>query len=218
MPDRTRERFQGALLGLAVGDALGAQVEFMPPGSFPPVTTMAGGGPHHLQPGQWTDDTSMALCLAKSLLDCPAFDPADQMRRYCRWYRQGYWSSTGRCFDIGNATRAALVHFERDGQPFAGSADPHKAGNGSIMRLAPAALRYAGKPAAALSYAADSSRTTHAAPTCIDGCRYLAALLVGAVHGVDKATLLAPNYAPVAGAWQTAPLCPEIAAVAAGSF
>ncbi|MGH7464336.1 MAG: ADP-ribosylglycohydrolase family protein, partial [Longimicrobiales bacterium] len=130
--DNTADRTRGALLGLAVGDALGATVEFMSPGTFEPVTDMIGGGPHGLQPGEWTDDTSMALCLAWSLVDIGGFEPADQMRRYVRWYREGYMSSTGSCFDIGNTTRAALHRIERDGEPFAGSTDPRAAGNGSI--------------------------------------------------------------------------------------
>ena len=91
-----RARYQGSLLGLAVGDALGTTLEFCPPGTFGPVDSIRGGGPFRLKPGQWTDDTSMALCLADSLLACGTFDPADQMRRYVRWYRQGYLSSTGR--------------------------------------------------------------------------------------------------------------------------
>ena len=75
------DRFRGCLLGLAVGDAVGTTVEFRPRGSFPPVTDMIGGGPFRLKPGEWTDDTSMALCLATSLIECAGFDPADQMRR-----------------------------------------------------------------------------------------------------------------------------------------
>ena len=102
-----RDRYRGALLGLAVGDALGTTLEFKRPGSFAPITDMVGGGPFGLKPGQWTDDTSMALCLAESLVECRGFDPVDQLRRYCRWYREGHLSSTGRCFDIGNTTRAA---------------------------------------------------------------------------------------------------------------
>jgi ADP-ribosylglycohydrolase len=62
-----RDRYRGALLGLAVGDALGTTLEFKRPGTFQPVTDMVGGGPFGLKPGQWTDDTSMALCLAESL-------------------------------------------------------------------------------------------------------------------------------------------------------
>jgi hypothetical protein len=89
------ERYRGCLLGLAVGDALGTTLEFKPPGSFDPVGDMVGGGPFGLRPGEWTDDTSMALCLAESLIERRGFDPVDQLERYCRWYRLGHLSSTG---------------------------------------------------------------------------------------------------------------------------
>jgi hypothetical protein len=82
MPPSLAERYRGALLGLACGDAVGTTVEFKPRGSFQPLTDMVGGGPFHLKPGQWTDDTSMALCLAESLLNKNGFNAADQMGRY----------------------------------------------------------------------------------------------------------------------------------------
>ncbi len=208
----------GALLGLAAGDALGAAVEFMASGTFAPLDGMRGGGPHGLAPGQWTDDTSMALCLADSLLACDGFDARDQMQRYVRWYREGYRSSTGACFDIGNTTRAALESFERTGDPFSGRDDPRAAGNGSIMRLAPVALRWAHDPEQAIAFAADSSRTTHGAVEAVDACRYLAGLIVGALRGDDRDTLLAPMYSPLGDGWQRRPLAPKIAEVAAGSF
>ena len=207
-----RQHYRGALLGLAAGDALGTTLEFERPGSFEPLGDMIGGGPFGLEPGQWTDDTSMALCLAESLIECGGFDPGDQMRRYLRWYRHGHLSSTDRCFDIGNATRGALQRFERDDNPYAGSTDPETAGNGSIMRLAPVPLLYANDPVEAVARAADSSRTTHAAETAIDGCRLLAALIVGALTGVRKDELLAPDF------WTHGRLHPEIAAIARGSF
>src|SRR5690606_18751575 len=108
----TLDRFRGALLGLAVGDALGTTLEFRSPGSFQPITDMVGGGPFGLEPGQWTDDTSMALCLAESLVERRGFDPLDQLERYSRWHDEGHLSSTGRCFDIGNTVRAALERYE----------------------------------------------------------------------------------------------------------
>ena len=89
------ERFKGSLLGLAAGDALGTTVEFAEPGSFKPVEDMAGGGVFRLKAGQWTDDTSMALCLAESLIESGGFDPVDQMQRYAKWRNEGYLSSTG---------------------------------------------------------------------------------------------------------------------------
>src|SRR5271170_7553891 len=98
MDMRDVDKFHGALLGLAVGDAIGTTVEFKQPGAFPPVTDMVGGGPFGLPVGAWTDDTSMALCLAESLLAVKGFDPVDQLTRYLRWYREGHLSTTGSCF------------------------------------------------------------------------------------------------------------------------
>ncbi len=122
-----QDRYLGCLLGLACGDAVGTTVEFSPRGSFAPLTGMVGGGPFSLQAGQWTDDTSMALCLAASLVECNDFDARDQMERYVRWLEEGYYSSTGRCFDIGATTSQALHRYQRTGDPFSGSADPYAA-------------------------------------------------------------------------------------------
>jgi ADP-ribosyl-[dinitrogen reductase] hydrolase len=213
-----RDRYRGALLGLAAGDALGTTLEFRPPGSFQPIDDMVGGGPFGLKAGQWTDDTSMALCLAESLVERGGFDPADQMRRYVRWWREGVWSSTGSCFDIGVTTRSALRRFEETGEPLAGSTDPHSAGNGAIMRLAPVPLAFAADPEKAIELAGESSLTTHGARTCVDACRYLAGLIVGALFGEGKSQLLSPRYTPVPGLWERQPLAPAIDEVAVGSF
>ena len=215
----TREdRYLGCLLGLAVGDALGTTLEFTSPGSFDPIDDMVGGGPFSLEPGQWTDDTSMALCLAESLVSCRGFDATDQMERYVRWWQDGRLSSTGRCFDIGGTTRRSLSRFQTTGDPYAGPTGNDTAGNGSIMRLAPIPLLYAASAGEAMSRAADSSRTTHGAQAAVDACRYMAGIIVGALRGEAKETLLWPGYTPVPGSWDDAPLHPEIADIAAGSF
>ena len=214
----TPDRFRGCLIGLACGDALGTALEFESPTTLKPIDDMVGGGPFNLIAGQWTDDTSMALCLASSLIDLGGFDPEDQMRRYVRWWRQGYLSSTGRCFDIGGTVRDALARFESDGNPIAGSVDEYSAGNGSLMRLAPVPMYYAGKPELAIQRAADSSRTTHQAREAIDACRYFAGLIVSALEGVERVELLAPMQCPVKGLWVREPLAPEIIRIAEGSF
>jgi ADP-ribosyl-[dinitrogen reductase] hydrolase len=212
------DRYRGCLLGLATGDALGTTLEFQSPGTFAPINDMIGGGPFRLQPGEWTDDTSMALCLAESLIEQQDFDPADQLERYVRWYREGHLSSTGRCFDIGNTVQEALSRFERTGQVDCGSDDPMSAGNGSLMRLAPVPLSYAGTPQEALEKSGESSRTTHGTAAAIDACRYFGGLLVGAVNEVSKDTLLSDHYCPIPGYWDDKPLVPGIDAIAAGSF
>jgi ADP-ribosyl-[dinitrogen reductase] hydrolase len=190
MPITTQDRFRGCLLGLAAGDAVGTTVEFKRRGSFKPVTDMVGGGPFHLKPGQWTDDTSMALCLAESLIEENGFDARDQMERYVRWFRDGHLSSTGRCFDIGNTTRAALVAFERTGNPFSGSNYPHSAGNGSLMRLASIPIFFYPDMEQGVQYAAESSSTTHGSAECVDACKLYAYMLVKALDGKSKAEIL----------------------------
>src|ERR1700745_4042812 len=133
MPIPRIERYRGSLLGLAAGDALGTTLEFRTPGTFAPINDIVGGGVFGLKPGEWTDDTSMALCLATSLTELGRFDPADQMRRYWKGVDEGYMSSNGRCFDVGNTVYDALERFRQTGQALSGSTDPWSAGNGCIM-------------------------------------------------------------------------------------
>ncbi len=217
-PKSPTDRWKGALVGLAVGDALGTTLEFHPPGSFEPIADMVGGGPFRLRPGEWTDDTSMALCLAESLVATGGFDPADQIRRYVKWYRQGHLSSTGRCFDIGITVSGALRRFEAGGEAFAGSAEERTAGNGSIMRLAPVPMLYATDPESAIHYSGESSRTTHQNRMCIDACRYFGGLIAGALTGAAKDDLLSKRYSPAGDSWTRHPLRQEIDDIAAGSF
>ncbi len=133
--EKDADRFHGCLLGLAVGDAVGTTVEFRARGTFQPLTDMIGGGPFNLKAGQWTDDTSMALCLATSLIMKKGFDPVDQMERYRDWYKKGYLSSTGRCFDIGNTVRSALEMYPRTKNPFSGSTLPIQQGTAHSCAL-----------------------------------------------------------------------------------
>ncbi|NJN82000.1 MAG: ADP-ribosylglycohydrolase family protein [Caldilineaceae bacterium] len=206
-----RDRSRGCLLGLAVGDAVGTSVEFSPRGTFEPLTDMVGGGPFGLQPGQWTDDTSMGLCLATSLVERSGFDAQDQMERYVRWADHGYLSSTGSCFDIGNTVASALIRFKQSGDAFAGSVDPRTAGNGSIMRLAPIPLFYFPDVDATERYAAQSSRTTHAAPECLDACRLMARMIYRGLAGDSKDELLFGDCETFSGA-------PKIVAIARGDY
>lgn len=187
----TQQRFEGCLLGLACGDAVGGPVEFYRRGRFPPVQGMHGGGKFELHPGEWTDDTAMALCLAESLLACGGSDPLDQMQRYWRWANEGHHSTRPQAFGLGKTVAASLMRFRRAGDPLAGSEDPATAGNGSLMRLAPVAMYFVNDRRAALDAAVLSSRTTHAADECLAACRYLVAILHAALHGAtDKAAVL----------------------------
>lgn len=204
------DRFRGCLLGLAVGDAVGTTVEFQRRGSFPPVTDMVGGGPFRLEPGQWTDDTSMALCLATSLLARNGFDPVDQMDRYLDWYQNGYLSSTGHCFDIGTTVRQALEEYERTGNPFSGATDPYSAGNGSLMRLAPVPLFYFPDLEKMIHFAGESSRTTHGTLECVEACQLFAETLFRALSGMSKDDVLFGATVKIAS--------PGIAEIARGEY
>ncbi|KGM40429.1 ADP-ribosylglycohydrolase [Aquabacterium sp. NJ1] len=179
-------RYRGCLLGLACGDAVGTTVEFCPRGSFDPITDMVGGGPFNLKPGQWTDDTAMAICLAQSLLHRSGFDATDQMNRYLNWWRWGYPSPTGECFDIGMTVQDALLRFTATGEPIAGSTSPNTAGNGSLMRLAPVVLRFYPDLSDVLQYARLSSQTTHGAAEAVECCSVLAEVIANALSGMDS--------------------------------
>ncbi|MGF7151678.1 ADP-ribosyl-[dinitrogen reductase] hydrolase [Sphingomonas zeicaulis] len=186
------DRATGALIGLAVGDAIGTTLEFRPRDSAPPLTDMVGGGPFDLAPGQWTDDTSMALALAESLAHCGGFDAADLMTRFVGWWRDGDYSVTGTCFDIGVTTVQALQRFVRDGNPYAGATDWAAAGNGSLMRLAPVAIWGIGAGEAAMRKAArNQSATTHGTIACLDACEGFAVVLHALFQGAGFEDALA---------------------------
>lgn len=185
-----RQRYHGSFIGAAVMDAFCAPFEFTKRDSSGVVTDMVGGGPFRLDPGYWTDDTSMALCLAYSILHSKGFDPKDQMIRYLRWMDEGYLSSTGNCFDVGVQTQAALGLFRNSGLVYAGSTDDENSGNGSLMRLSPIPLAFFERPTEAIAFAAESSRTTHGSAQCVEACRFFCYLIIEAMKGVEKKTLL----------------------------
>ncbi len=220
--DSQHDRRRGALIGLAVGDALGAAIEFRSPGSFKPVTGYRGGGPHGLEPGQWTDDTSMALALADSIA-AAGWDLDDQARRYVEWWQTGKYSVNGDCFDIGITTQRALVEFVyRQDARKSGDRSDKASGNGSLMRLAPVPIRYwhfyPENIAELARLAGESSLPTHASEQCIAACRYFASVLSALIHGEDRNEVLSPNWAPLAQLHELQPLHPLIAEVAQGSF
>jgi ADP-ribosylglycohydrolase len=220
MVDKDRQR--GALLGLAVGDALGAAVEFQPPGTFPEVTDFRAGGPHGLEAGEWTDDTSMALALADSIADV-GWDLNDQTERYVAWWRTGAYSVNGRVFDIGVTTCVALSRFLQTGDAWcSGDASERASGNGSIMRLAPVPIAYArlfpNRLEMLMERAVESSRPTHASPQCLSACAYLGVALAGLINGLPREEVLHPDWAPLQSLREFFPLHAEIDEVAQGSF
>ena len=217
-----RDRARGTLLGLAVGDALGAAVEFQPPGTFEKVVGHHGGAPWGIPAGAWTDDTSMALALADSVAKA-GWDLDDQMRRYVRWWRDGAYSVIDRCFDIGGTTASALTQFiRRPDARSAASTSERSAGNGCIMRLAPVPVRFhplfPDQLEEVCRYARESSLTTHAAPQCVSASEGLTVILAGLIHGLDRRTVLDPSWPPMVELRRIRPPHREVAAVWDGSF
>jgi len=216
------DRQRGTLVGLAIGDALGAAVEFEPPGTFPHVTGYRGGGPHGLAPGEFTDDTSMALALADSIANV-GWDINDQAHRYVTWWQKGEYSVNGRCFDIGITTRSALSRFLKTGDAKT-SGDPSElaSGNGSVMRLAPVPIRYThlfpDQLDELVRLLVESSLPTHASPQCLSACAYMGLALAALIQGIDREKALRADWEPLQRLRQIHALHPEIAEVAAGSF
>ncbi len=194
-----RERFLGALMGLAVGDAVGAATQYRRPGTFTPVADMLGGGPFALPRGAWSDDTAMTLCLAQSLLECERFDPADQVERYRRWQRDGHLSATGQCLGITASTARALAVAGWRHQPFSGSHDPAQLDPEPLSRVAAPVLFAFAVPAEAERLARESARTTCQANTVLNACADLARALLAALHGEPKARILAEQRPAPAG-------------------
>lgn len=206
------DRFRGCLLGLAVGDALGAPVEALPRGAFSPVLDMIPAPDRGLRAGQWTDDTATALCLAVSLIEKGGFDAYDFLNRLLRWWNEGYMDCTGTCYGIGPTTRRALTHFRKTGTfgPQSGFV-PKKPSNGCIMRLAPVAMFYCANIELAEQYAAEAAQTTHPLPECVDAARLFARILYRALQGLDRETVLLADRGRFQGH-------PAVVAIADGGY
>ncbi|MBS0375628.1 MAG: ADP-ribosylglycohydrolase family protein [Proteobacteria bacterium] len=216
--DVLRDRCRGLWWGLALGDALAVPVQHRRPGTFTPVGDLLGGGPYELPRGAWSDDTSIALQLAESLLERGVFDARDFVARLTRWRRDGEGSATGQCVGISAATARALSQAAWSGNPFAGSHDPARAEAEPLVRAGVAAAFLLDDPERAVELAAEVARPTHQAPVVLDACRLAAALVVGVLQGRPRTELLAPGFSPVEGLWRRRPLRREVAALAAGGW
>lgn len=132
-----------ALLGLSIGDALGVPVEFTSRDERvkSPVTSMLGYGTWDMPAGTFSDDSSLTFCLAESL--CKGFSLDNIAQSFWRWYHKGYWTATGKVFDIGNTTFLAIADYKRGVPPLqAGGKTEYSNGNGSLMRILPMAYCY----------------------------------------------------------------------------
>ncbi|PMH44650.1 hypothetical protein BCU68_12440 [Vibrio sp. 10N.286.49.B3] len=216
------DKAQGAMIGLALGDALGTTLEFKPKDSYSPLTDIVGGGPFRLKAGNWTDDTSMMLCLADSLLAQGEHDADDQMNRYCQWWQDGSNSVTGTCFDIGNTVAEALNYFQETGCANAGSTSEYSAGNGSLMRLAPVAIFNSvfrnASPEAVIEAAKLSSITTHAEQRAIESCQIMAWLLYQIFDDTEQALDKKSLFSFLSNYWGSANIHQDLINIVNGSF
>ena len=191
MEEKIKNRFLGCLVGLAVGDAYGTTYEFTNRTRMPAELPddIIGGGPFDMKPGEWTDDTSMALCLAESIVE-KGWDTDDQMKRYIKWWQEGYNSVKGECFDIGGATRSALSSYNMTGQFVV---DSQAAGNGVLMRLAPVPMFCHDKEDSVytLSLCAYQSVMTHPSSQSIECSMLMGAIINKILSGErDKMKIL----------------------------
>lgn len=217
-----KNRKLGAFYGLAIGDALGAQVEFKTRGTFDLVTGYRDGGPHHLSAGQWTDDTSMALALLDSIRSV-GWNLTDQGNKYVSWWQNGTYSVNGRCFDIGNTTMESLANFRSGKAPhLSGKNGEWDQGNGSIMRLAPVAMYFGdlliSDPMGLAQKLIESSLITHRHKNCLAACAYFGFILSGFMHGYPMETVLNVDWDMYKFLDDNGYLTADVAAVAKGSF
>ena len=189
------DRALGAFVGLAIGDALGAPVEFCRRDTFEPVTGMRAGGYFKLPVGAWTDDTAMALCLAESLIEHPELDQKDLLDRFCLWADKGVNTSTGVCVGIGQNTLRVLGNYHRKGELFAPETRQKSDGNGAIMRLAPVAVRHWRNPSEAQRIAELQSRTTHYSDLSAGACEALVSALCSLISGDAWEQASKPDHA-----------------------
>ncbi|OON69377.1 ADP-ribosylglycohydrolase family protein [Hymenobacter sp. CRA2] len=141
-PSTLEAQIRAALLGLAVGDALGVPVEFenRAKRQADPVVDMRAYGTHHQPAGTWSDDASLTFCLAEAIAD--GYSPRKLAVYACRWYYDNFWTPHGLVFDIGITTREALYRFKTNPEdtPLVGGTDEYSNGNGSLMRILPLAF------------------------------------------------------------------------------
>lgn len=190
--EKSLDKAKGTLVGLAVGDAVGTTLEFLPRDhSF--VTDMIGGGPFALKAGEWTDDTSMALCLAETYLSTKKMDMHVFRENLVRWYHHGENSSNGRCFDIGNTTRFALEEYLKKGDEWFGNTGAEAAGNAAIIRHAPVAIYNRNSLYKNWTDSKRQSLATHGSAESISSCQFLGMILYLLLNGYTKEDAFSPH-------------------------
>lgn len=187
-----KDKFDGCFFGSIVGDALGMSYEFKHASDIQYEPVMKAGGPFKLPKGCWTDDTSMMLCLAESLIEKKGFDAQHQLLKYLSWYEEGYNSAIGGCFDIGNQTKRALLKFKYNFNLTVAAEEKFRAGNGALMRINPLPLVFANAEDLA-TFAEASTITTHNNEECTLYSKLYCSLIHEQLLTTDKIT---PRSAP----------------------
>jgi len=213
------DKYKGCLIALAVGDALGSPIQFKARDTYPHIERYITGGKYNSLKGEYTDDTSMALCLAESLIKSKGFDASNQLELYAKWLRYGYMSTRDKAYDIGLTTKKSIRYYMSSGINTTYLDKEEDSGNGSLMRLAPVVMYYAMDIDKAVLYAGKSSLTTHASPIVIDACRYFAYVLTLIFNGVSKTELFNSNGTDkMQNYFKDKPLHPEVMKIANGSY
>ncbi|WP_200762490.1 ADP-ribosylglycohydrolase family protein [Nitrosophilus alvini] len=189
-----QSRALGMMLGIGIGDALGAPVEFLESGAFSPVDDYRAGGKFNLPAGYYTDDTAMTLCLADSLIKKRGCDLKHQLENYIKWLNEGFMSSSGQAVGCGKNTYSALLKYMKTKQPVYRNKNRKNAGNGSLMRIAPVAIFYRDNLKKAMQIAGKTSYTTHALKICADACMVYSGILVGILSGMSKKDVLSEEF------------------------
>lgn len=185
---------RSAVYGAAVGDAVGVPYEFRSPGEMRrhPATDMEGNGTYHMPAGTWSDDTSMILCTLDRLDE--SLDYGSVMDAFVSWVDEGKYTPFGSCFDIGHTTRMALVNYACSHDPFtSGLRGENNNGNGSLMRIIPAALYAAAhglSEGKALELAHKLSSLTHAHEYSLIGCGIYTVVAMELLRSPDKPAVL----------------------------
>ncbi len=185
------DRSKGCFYGCIVGDALGAALEFQWRDTVPLVKDMIPSECHGTPAGAFTDDSSMMMCLAASLVHTKGYqDPDIVLQHYLEWFRDGYLSSTDECFDIGHTTRHALTEYGSTGQLIADTFGVRSAGNGSLMRIAPIPILFSEDYDVARWEGEESSYTTHSNAVAVWCCGIFSHLCAMAIRGHSKQDLI----------------------------
>jgi len=213
----------GSFFGIAIGDAMGAPVEFKARGSFPKITDFRAGGRYNVCEGEWTDDTAMALCLSESLTSYRGFDPHDQMRTYLRWYHEGYMGCRGQPVGMTEMTRRSLLRFQRTHEPYSDLVSERYSEGDPMSRVAPVLLHYADIASNydiryAVHHAGLSARTTHASRISIDANRLLALYLIQYYMGKRKDIVVNGFKDSVHSFFRDEPLHPEFKSIIHGEY